>query len=131
MEVDKESTEVNEESTEDGDEKEDAAEGPLFDYASRLSTEQRVHECAARIVRYSSTNPHSRAGAVVSYVYQSVDDHYSGGLGSPRNSWAPFTLEIDWKVANWAKMRGPGSTAFSDLLAIGGVSAIFFMKKIG
>jgi len=109
----------------------DSAEGSPFDYASRLSAEQRVHECAVRIIRYSSTYPHSRAGAIVSCAYQSVDDHYSGGLGSHRNSWAPFTSAIDWKVANWAKMRGPGSTAFSELLAISGVSILFLMKTIG
>ena len=64
----------------------------------------------------------------MSYVYQSVDDLYSGGLGSHRNPWAPFTSEVDWKVAHWAKMRGPGSTAFSKLLAIDGISVFFFMK---
>ena len=28
---------------------------------------------------------------------------------------------VDWKVAKWAKLRGPGSTAFSELLGIQGV----------
>jgi hypothetical protein len=32
---------------------------------------------------------------------------------------------MDWKVAHWAKLRGPGSTAFSDLLNIDGVSTFF------
>ncbi|KAJ3791826.1 hypothetical protein GGU11DRAFT_751001, partial [Lentinula aff. detonsa] len=36
------------------------------------------------------------------------------------NPWAPFVSEIDWKIAHWAKMRGPSSTAFSELLAIDG-----------
>jgi hypothetical protein len=108
----------------------DGTQDSSFDNASQshLSAEQRIHECAARVIRYSSTYHHSRAGAVVSYANQSVDDLYSGGLNSHHNPWAPFTSEIDWKVAHWAKMRGPGSTAFSDLLAIDGVS-IFFLKK--
>ncbi|KAJ3859414.1 hypothetical protein EV359DRAFT_75619 [Lentinula novae-zelandiae] len=38
-----------------------------------------------------------------------------------KNRWAPFTSRMDWEVAHWAKMRGTGSTAFSDLLAIHGV----------
>ncbi|KAJ3735343.1 hypothetical protein DFJ43DRAFT_1037221 [Lentinula guzmanii] len=38
------------------------------------------------------------------------------------NPWAPFVSEIDWKIAHWAKMRGPSSTAFSELLAIDGVA---------
>ncbi|KAG1770541.1 hypothetical protein EDD22DRAFT_977201 [Suillus occidentalis] len=35
--------------------------------------------------------------------------------------WAPFTSHIDYEVARWAKLRGQGSTAFSDLLNIEGV----------
>ncbi|THU78566.1 hypothetical protein K435DRAFT_824095 [Dendrothele bispora CBS 962.96] len=35
--------------------------------------------------------------------------------------WAPFNSRMDWEIAQWAKMRGTGSTAFSDLLAIDGV----------
>ncbi|KAJ3769430.1 hypothetical protein FB446DRAFT_812086 [Lentinula raphanica] len=35
--------------------------------------------------------------------------------------WAPFTSKMDWELAHWAKLRGAGSTAFSDLLAIEGV----------
>jgi hypothetical protein len=41
--------------------------------------------------------------------------------GIRENKWAPFASRLDWEVARWAKMRGSGSTAFSDLLAIPGV----------
>ncbi|KAI0632643.1 hypothetical protein C8Q77DRAFT_1218165 [Trametes polyzona] len=34
------------------------------------------------------------------------------------NPYAPFTSRMDWEVARWAKMRGPGSTAVSELLQI-------------
>ncbi|TFY64160.1 hypothetical protein EVJ58_g2806 [Rhodofomes roseus] len=34
------------------------------------------------------------------------------------NPYAPFTSKMDWEIARWAKLRGSGSTAFSDLLAI-------------
>ncbi|KAG2741893.1 hypothetical protein P692DRAFT_20750106, partial [Suillus brevipes Sb2] len=37
------------------------------------------------------------------------------------NPWAPFNSQMDWEVAHWAKVRGLGSTAFTDLLAIEGV----------
>ncbi|KII85168.1 hypothetical protein PLICRDRAFT_116589 [Plicaturopsis crispa FD-325 SS-3] len=37
------------------------------------------------------------------------------------NIWAPFASEIDWKVARWAKLRGPSSTALTELLNIDGV----------
>ena len=37
------------------------------------------------------------------------------------NPWAPFNSKLDWEIARWAKLRGPGSTAVSDLLSIDGV----------
>lgn len=37
------------------------------------------------------------------------------------NPYAPFASKIDWEIARWAKTRGLGSTAFSELLAIDGV----------
>ncbi|EKM48840.1 uncharacterized protein PHACADRAFT_33730 [Phanerochaete carnosa HHB-10118-sp] len=39
-----------------------------------------------------------------------------------RNIYAPFANETEWEFVRWAKLRGPGSTAVSDLLAISGVS---------
>ncbi|THU98815.1 hypothetical protein K435DRAFT_795398 [Dendrothele bispora CBS 962.96] len=48
--------------------------------------------------------------------------YQSGIAGSSENIWAPFASRIDWEVARWAKMRGTGSTAFSDLLSIQGVA---------
>lgn len=45
--------------------------------------------------------------------------------------WAPFSSEIDWRVAQWAKMRGPGSNAFTELLEIPGVStSVSFLAGI-
>ncbi|KAG1896128.1 uncharacterized protein F5891DRAFT_1193360 [Suillus fuscotomentosus] len=38
------------------------------------------------------------------------------------NLYHPFTCKMDWEVARWAKLHGVSSTAFSDLLAIEGVS---------
>lgn len=41
-----------------------------------------------------------------------------------QNPWAPFTSKVDWEVARWAKLRGSGSTAFSDLLGVENVSVL-------
>ncbi|KAG9316995.1 hypothetical protein JVU11DRAFT_1175 [Chiua virens] len=41
-----------------------------------------------------------------------------------RSPYWLFTLQLDWEVARWAKMRGPGSTAVSELLNIDGVSLV-------
>lgn len=37
------------------------------------------------------------------------------------NEWAPFSTRMDWEVARWAKLRGPSSTALSELLKVDGV----------
>ncbi len=51
--------------------------------------------------------------------------HYMNSVNGQSDPWAPFASEIDWEVAKWAKLRGPSSTSFSDLLAIPGVSTQF------
>ena len=106
----------------DTDSELDSEEFGNYDTVDRLSVEQRIEECLtqSRVVRYSSQYANSQAGAVVN-TWQSLDDQYSNALGLNINPWALFTSEIDWKVACWAKLRGPGSTAFSELLAIDGV----------
>ncbi|KZT64605.1 hypothetical protein DAEQUDRAFT_678329 [Daedalea quercina L-15889] len=38
-----------------------------------------------------------------------------------KNLYAPFASRLDWELAQWAKLRGPSSTAFTELLAIEGV----------
>ena len=43
------------------------------------------------------------------------------GKGANDNPYHPFATCMEWEVARWAKLRGSGSTAFSDLLAIEGV----------
>jgi hypothetical protein len=36
--------------------------------------------------------------------------------------YAPFASELEWEFARWAKLRGPSSTAVTELLGIKGVS---------
>lgn len=58
-------------------------------------------------------------------------DTYSSNVkGSQTNPYAPFQSRIDWEIAKWAKLRGSGSTAFSDLLAIEGVRYIFMFNSV-
>ncbi|KAG1731873.1 hypothetical protein EDD22DRAFT_788370 [Suillus occidentalis] len=47
---------------------------------------------------------------------------YGNEAGNPDNIYAPFTSQMDWDVAKWAKLCGPSSTAFTELLAIDGLS---------
>ncbi|KAG2118347.1 hypothetical protein BD769DRAFT_1629699 [Suillus cothurnatus] len=37
------------------------------------------------------------------------------------NIYAPFTSKLDWEMAQWAKLQGPSSTAFSELISIEGL----------
>jgi hypothetical protein len=43
------------------------------------------------------------------------------GEGSSSNPYSPFASRIDWEAAKWAKLRGPSSTSFAELLDIKGV----------
>ncbi|KIM46872.1 hypothetical protein M413DRAFT_16473 [Hebeloma cylindrosporum] len=51
-------------------------------------------------------------------TYAGYVEQMGGGEG---NIWAPFQSKLEWEVAQWAKLRGPGSTAFTELLEIEGV----------
>ncbi|KAJ4471459.1 hypothetical protein J3R30DRAFT_3407826 [Lentinula aciculospora] len=68
--------------------------------------------------------PDPRTGAPIhsQSSFTSENDQYSQRLdGLNVNPWAPFISKTDWRVAHWAKTRGPSSTALSELLAIDGV----------
>ncbi|KAI0759461.1 hypothetical protein BD413DRAFT_722365 [Trametes elegans] len=54
-------------------------------------------------------------------TYAHYRDQLEGGA-SNSNPFAPFRSETDWLMARWAKLRGPGSTAFTELLAIPGLA---------
>lgn len=43
--------------------------------------------------------------------------------GTSSNIFAPFSSEMEWMIADWAKTRGPSATAFTELLGIEGVCA--------
>lgn len=45
---------------------------------------------------------------------------------SEENVYAPFASKREWEIARWAKLRGPGSTALSELLKIDGVRFLEF-----
>ncbi|KAJ7789248.1 hypothetical protein B0H14DRAFT_2945102 [Mycena olivaceomarginata] len=84
----------------------------------RKIAEDRFHE-APVIVKY----PSNRAGEEISDERSpSAEEQYSNALGKPTNVYAPFASKMDWEVARWAKLRGSGSTAFTDLLKIEGVA---------
>ena len=59
--------------------------------------------------------PHGKPGMPISQGSYMDDADCPASNGS---IWAPFYSQRDWEVAKWAKMRGPTSSAMTDLLAI-------------
>ena len=66
--------------------------------------------------------PGSRAGEPTGSA-SSSNRTYATSLGdlSSSNPYSPFSSKIDWEVAQWAKLHGPSSTSFAELLKIDGV----------
>jgi hypothetical protein len=47
--------------------------------------------------------------------------HYDHTIHDTNNMYAPFSSQLEWEIARWAKLRGPGSNAFTELMSINGV----------
>jgi len=71
-------------------------------------------------IRYNDKYPSACTGQPLTHQ-ESRDYVYSVALGGGDNPWAAFNSKKDWEIARWAKLRGAGSMAFSELLAIDGV----------
>ena len=68
--------------------------------------------------------PGNRAGEVRSKGITPMQE-YENALGGPsENLYSPFGSQVDWELTKWAKLHGPSATSFTELLNIGGVSAI-------
>ncbi|KAG1776445.1 hypothetical protein EV702DRAFT_1198144 [Suillus placidus] len=66
--------------------------------------------------------PQHHTGAPVHLSRTTAFKSYKDVLQGAENVWAPFVSCIDYEVAKWAKLCGSGSTAFSELLTINGMS---------
>ncbi|KAG1865320.1 hypothetical protein F4604DRAFT_1586176 [Suillus subluteus] len=67
--------------------------------------------------------PDSRAGKPITRAkVQDANTTYSSSMSDSENPYSPFSSRMDWEIAQWAKLRGLSSTAFSDLLSIEGVN---------
>ncbi|KAG1832887.1 hypothetical protein DFJ58DRAFT_719474 [Suillus subalutaceus] len=75
--------------------------------------------------RVIESYPDRQAGQHIAQAkIRNVNATYASSIDNlnTENPYAPFASQMDWEVAQWAKLRGPSSTAFSDLLSIDGVS---------
>jgi hypothetical protein len=110
------------------DDSDDATRMPVDDVDVPVPRSREAASAAEDRLRLDSRHPvvekfglRGNAGACLDRHSNSIYRQYLEELHEPGNIWAPFTSKIDWEVARWAKLRGPGSTAVSELLNIEGV----------
>jgi len=79
-------------------------------------------------IQLFNDRPDHNAGAPLENATKTSYETYQDALPKANaipNIWAPFASKIDWEIARWAKLRGPSSTALSELLKVKGVSVLF------
>jgi hypothetical protein len=74
--------------------------------------------------------PDANAGASYHTDDNSGYHDYQTRVKNPESPWAPFKSRMEWEIARWAKIRGPGSTAFDELIQIQGVSCYNYLYCI-
>ncbi|KAK7060730.1 hypothetical protein VNI00_000462 [Paramarasmius palmivorus] len=90
-------------------------------------TAREVLEEQMRNSIFVESFPSVIAGAPIHQHRQNIDAHYQQSVNmSEENPYAPFNSKLDWEVARWAKLRGPGAVAFTELLQIEG-----FCERLG
>ncbi|TFK45447.1 hypothetical protein OE88DRAFT_1214209 [Heliocybe sulcata] len=83
-----------------------------------------TREQAAETLRKSAAVEHfpsNAAGKPLRHQDAALSEYhlYASQLRTPSaDIWSPFSSRLDWEVARWAKLRGPGSTALTELLRI-------------
>jgi hypothetical protein len=79
------------------------------------------------VIQLFNDRPDRNAGAPLANMTKTSYETYQDALPKANavpNVWAPFASKIDWEIARWAKLRGPSSTALSELLRVEGVSVL-------
>lgn len=71
-----------------------------------------------------------KAGAVVSREGPDANSAYASSLTNKDNLFSPFSSKLEWEIARWAKLRGPSSTAFTELMGIDGVRSFLGATKL-
>ena len=84
----------------------------------RFSIEQRLRQ-KIHVKKYGK-----RAGAIMDA--EEVEKFGFASYMNSDNIYAPFASDIDWDVAKWVKLRGPSSTAATELLEIPEVCYLHF-----
>ncbi len=90
---------------------------------------ENAAQSAFSIQKFHDLFPDSKAGASIAHnPHLSAYNQLQANAQSQANPYHPFESSLDWQVARWAKLRGPTSTALTELLAIPGVC--FFLNLV-
>ncbi|KAL1667054.1 hypothetical protein GGG16DRAFT_59260 [Schizophyllum commune] len=67
--------------------------------------------------------PGGRAGKPLPGVHDTLHQTYAASVNDSNgtNMYGVFGHQLAWEIARWAKLRGPSSTAFTELMKIDGV----------
>ena len=113
-----ENEDLNIESEAESDENENAGDD---EHGCFLSAEEVAN---LQNKTWGDVYPGPHAGAVHSQGIPTTKE-FENVLGGPSpNPFAPFNNQTDWELAKWAKLRGPGSTAFTELMGVTGVRLV-------
>ena len=96
--------------------------------AGRQNVENNLRQ-PVFVEEYTTKYPNSYAGCPLPDTARSASSFAQYGskiADSDKNPYAPFANKINWDIAKWAKLRGPGSNSLAELLAIEGVSSYSF-----
>ena len=109
---------------------EDADPHSTDDATTRSSPLGRQGEEALRRKPFIVKFPRPGAGHAYTQHSLGTNDLYMKDLqtGDPNSIYAPFLSKLEWEIAQWAKLRGLSSTAFTDLMKIDGVSVNRFQE---
>ena len=122
--------ELSEEDNDNNDEEEESTSSEEEDDAESDKDEQNDDIIALSLPPQTKEQydivdfPGKEAGAPITTASEPNYNAYWRQLSS-NNRYAPFASRFDWEIARWAKLRGPSSSAFTELLQIEGVSGIF------
>lgn len=107
----------------------DSPAGPRLPSAAEREAAQRSTHAKTFVVQF----PGNAAGTSVpdTELTSSTYHQYQHDLhaADSNNIYAPFTSKMDWEVARWAKLRGPGSTSFNELATIEGVRLLCYLPN--
>ncbi|KAK7685479.1 hypothetical protein QCA50_011343 [Cerrena zonata] len=101
-----------------------AANSGRHSHIGRQNIENHLRQ-KITVEKFTDKYPLSHAGSTITNTSSQATSYakYSSHISnSSNNPYAPFANRINWEIARWAKLRGPGSNAFSELLSIDGLA---------